>query len=113
MKLSHDSSNNFIIFFQFENETNCELYNAGYDEAANETDEIVADIPFKYQPIDIDIEGPTLPDQKSMFNRGYMSHVRLFSAREAAGGYSGETACKRALEDAFSGLFVVPSALAR
>ena len=68
-----------------------------------------ADPLFVYEPLHTDIGGPDVPNRNSVFEMGYLKHVRDSSTRDTGGGYNSLIACERVLSDAFGGLFLKPS----
>ncbi|XP_073427215.1 CDK-activating kinase assembly factor MAT1 [Dendrobates tinctorius] len=63
---------------------------------------------YRYQPVYIEMYGPTVPAIEVLSRMGYLNHVRAASPQDLAGGYTSSLACHRALQDAFSGLFWQP-----
>ncbi|XP_077121668.1 CDK-activating kinase assembly factor MAT1 [Ranitomeya variabilis] len=63
---------------------------------------------YRYQPVYIEMYGPSVPEIEVLSRMGYLNHVRAASPQDLAGGYTSSLACHRALQDAFSGLFWLP-----
>ncbi|XP_062902637.1 CDK-activating kinase assembly factor MAT1 [Mobula hypostoma] len=60
---------------------------------------------YIYQPLQMEICGPEVPEYELLEARGYLNHVRTATPQDLAGGYTSSLACYRALQDAFNGLF--------
>jgi len=61
---------------------------------------------FVYVTPEVINDGPTVPDMEVLAARGYLRHVRNATDSERAGGYISELACGRAIQDAFSALYL-------
>ncbi|EDO44111.1 predicted protein [Nematostella vectensis] len=61
---------------------------------------------YTYTPLKENNEGPDTPPVEILASRGYLKHVRAITDAEKATGYSAELACGRALQDAFSSLYL-------
>ncbi|XP_062850954.1 CDK-activating kinase assembly factor MAT1 [Trichomycterus rosablanca] len=61
---------------------------------------------YEYQPLQIQTHGPVVPELEQLGRLGYLNHVRSATQQDLAGGYSSGLACHRAIQDAFSGLFI-------
>lgn len=94
-----------------ENERNFTDHYDGKDQVLEDMD--VSDEPYQYQDLIFDFFGPSLPDDNTFKRLGYLNNIRESNISALAGGYNSEIACKRALQDAFSGLLSTPSSLAR
>ncbi|MBN3279452.1 MAT1 factor, partial [Polyodon spathula] len=66
----------------------------------------IEEVLYLYKPIHVETYGPPLPDLENLGRFGYLNHVRAASPQDLAGGYTSNLACHRALQDAFSGLFL-------
>lgn len=64
---------------------------------------------FNYVPIRQTMEGPAPPGSRELQARGYVTHVRVESQAERAGGFKAHVACLRALQEAMAGLYHNPS----
>ena len=64
---------------------------------------------FVYEPFTMDLSGPEMPSKNSIFENGYLIHVRDSALKDVGGGYNSVIACERALNDAFGGLFFKPA----
>ncbi|XP_031828157.1 CDK-activating kinase assembly factor [Nomia melanderi] len=64
---------------------------------------------YSYTPIRQATEGPTPPGWRELQARGYVTHVRVESSAERAGGFKAHVACLRALQEAMAGLYHNPS----
>ncbi|XP_076244513.1 CDK-activating kinase assembly factor [Calliopsis andreniformis] len=64
---------------------------------------------YSYTPIRQTTDGPIPPGWRELQARGYVSHVRIESAAERAGGFKAHVACLRALQEAMAGLYHNPS----
>lgn len=64
---------------------------------------------YNYTPIRQTMEGPAPPGWRELQARGYVTHVRVESPAEKAGGFRAHVACLRALQEAMSGLYHNPS----
>ncbi|CAM9500086.1 CDK-activating kinase assembly factor MAT1 isoform X1 [Lampetra fluviatilis] len=67
---------------------------------------------FSYRAVELTTWGPRAPTEEELGPAGYLSHVRSASSLDQGGGYSSALACRRALQDALSGLFWRPHAAA-
>uniref|UniRef100_H2YKK4 CDK-activating kinase assembly factor MAT1 n=1 Tax=Ciona savignyi TaxID=51511 RepID=H2YKK4_CIOSA len=67
---------------------------------------------YEFRPIVVDLTGPDVPNKQHLLNFGYMDHVREATSRDVGGGYSSLLTCKKALNEAFSGLFFNSASLA-
>lgn len=65
--------------------------------------------PFVYTPMQMEPCGPAFPSIESILKEGYLANVRGSTEAESAGGFEAHTACQRALQDAFCGLFYFPA----
>nr|XP_023681342.1 CDK-activating kinase assembly factor MAT1 isoform X1 [Paramormyrops kingsleyae] len=63
---------------------------------------------YRYHPLHIETYGPQVPEFEQLGRLGYLNHVRATLPQDIAGGYSSGLACHRAVQDAFSALFLVP-----
>ncbi|XP_028834205.1 CDK-activating kinase assembly factor MAT1 [Denticeps clupeoides] len=61
---------------------------------------------FHYRPVTLETHGPIVPHLEQLSRLGYLNHVRGVSQQDVAGGYTSGLACHRAIQDAFSGLFL-------
>lgn len=61
---------------------------------------------FVYVAPEVMNDGPTVPDLEVLATRGYLRHVRNATDSERAGGFMSELACGRAIQDAFSALYL-------
>ncbi|MBN3270596.1 MAT1 factor, partial [Polyodon spathula] len=66
----------------------------------------IEEVLYAYKPIHVATYGPPVPDLENLGRFGYLNHVRAASPQDLAGGYTSNLACHRALQDAFSGLFL-------
>ncbi|CAD6195833.1 unnamed protein product [Caenorhabditis auriculariae] len=57
----------------------------------------VAGRPYTHQPLDLVINGPTLPSMKDIETMGYLTHMKAASAGRVAGGYTSSLGCMRAI----------------
>lgn len=64
---------------------------------------------FNYVPLIQKIEGPDPPSWQDLQTKGYISHVRVETAQDRAGGFGANIACLRALQEAMAGLYTDPS----
>ncbi|XP_003396306.1 CDK-activating kinase assembly factor MAT1 [Bombus terrestris] len=64
---------------------------------------------YCYTPIRQGTDGPTPPSWRELQARGYVSHVRVESSAERAGGFKAHVACLRALQESMAGLYHNPS----
>ncbi|KAK9306768.1 hypothetical protein QLX08_002664 [Tetragonisca angustula] len=64
---------------------------------------------YSYTPIRQGMDGPTPPSWRELQARGYISHVRVESGAERAGGFKAHVACLRALQESMAGLYYNPS----
>ncbi|XP_048831416.1 CDK-activating kinase assembly factor MAT1 isoform X2 [Brienomyrus brachyistius] len=62
---------------------------------------------YRYHALHIETYGPQVPEFEQLGRLGYLNHVRATSSQDVAGGYSSGLACHRAVQDAFSALFLV------
>jgi CDK-activating kinase assembly factor MAT1 len=60
---------------------------------------------YHYMPITQEIEGPIPPLLRELQTQGYITHVRIESEGEKAGGFGSGIACLRALQEAMAGLY--------
>ncbi|XP_032883317.1 CDK-activating kinase assembly factor MAT1 [Amblyraja radiata] len=60
---------------------------------------------YMYQPLQMEMFGPDVPEYELLGTQGYLNHVRTATPQDLAGGYTSSLACYRALQDAFNGLF--------
>nr|XP_002127882.1 CDK-activating kinase assembly factor MAT1 [Ciona intestinalis] len=67
---------------------------------------------YVFQPLVIELFGPEMPNKQKMLDLGYMGHVRQATSRDIGGGYGSLLTCKKALNEAFSGLFFNPESIA-
>ncbi|RZC33923.1 CDK-activating kinase assembly factor MAT1 [Asbolus verrucosus] len=65
---------------------------------------------FIFKPLSVQTDGPKLPTEDEIVDKGYTNHVRTENEQERAGGFKSNIACMRALQDAFSGLYHVKKA---
>lgn len=61
---------------------------------------------YHYQTQLVETCGPGVPDLEELDSYGYMSNVRALQEMHAGGGFVPAYACQRALQDAFSCLFL-------
>ncbi|KAB5582196.1 hypothetical protein PHYPO_G00184370 [Pangasianodon hypophthalmus] len=61
---------------------------------------------YRYHPLQIETYGPSVPELEQLSRLGYLNHVRGATQQDLAGGYTSGLACHRAVQDAFSGLFL-------
>ncbi|KAM9842081.1 CDK-activating kinase assembly factor MAT1 isoform 2-T2 [Aulostomus maculatus] len=61
---------------------------------------------YQYQPLQVETYGPLVPELEQLGRLGYLNHVRAALPQDTAGGYTSALACHRAVQDAFSGLFL-------
>ncbi|XP_034761846.1 CDK-activating kinase assembly factor MAT1-like isoform X2 [Acipenser ruthenus] len=66
----------------------------------------IEEVLYVYKPIHVETYGPPLPDLENLGRFGYLNHVRAAPPQDLAGGYTSNLACHRAMQDAFSGLFL-------
>ncbi|MCJ8731061.1 hypothetical protein PDJAM_G00191750 [Pangasius djambal] len=66
----------------------------------------LAEALYQYHPLQIDTYGPSVPELEQLNRMGYLNHVRTATQQDLAGGYTSVLACHRAVQDAFSGLFL-------
>ncbi|XP_014205600.1 CDK-activating kinase assembly factor MAT1 [Copidosoma floridanum] len=64
---------------------------------------------YRYTPLSQEIEGPNPPGWNEILTQGYITHVRAENACEKAGGFVGNIACLRALQEAMAGLYHNPT----
>lgn len=60
---------------------------------------------FVYEPVIIDLDGPSAPKRKDIAEHGFLRHLRHETIAEKAGGYEIMLACQRALQEAMQGLY--------
>ncbi|XP_014776810.1 CDK-activating kinase assembly factor MAT1 isoform X1 [Octopus bimaculoides] len=60
---------------------------------------------YQYTPLLITMLGPKVPTVQELQLHGYLKNIRSATAMELAGGFHDTVGCKRALEDAFCGLY--------
>lgn len=60
---------------------------------------------FVYEPVIIDLEGPSVPKRSEIITNGFLKHLRTETIAEKAGGYEITLACQRALQEAMQGLY--------
>jgi len=63
---------------------------------------------YTHLPLTMDWCGPDPPSLDDLYSDGYLHNIRAATEAERAGGFREATACHRALQDAFSGLFAFP-----
>jgi len=63
---------------------------------------------YNYVPLIMEWCGPEPPLMDDIYCDGYLKNIRAATEAEKAGGFREATACHRALQDAFSGLFAFP-----
>ncbi|KAJ7352992.1 CDK-activating kinase assembly factor MAT1 [Desmophyllum pertusum] len=61
---------------------------------------------FVYVAPEVINDGPAAPEMEVLAARGYLRHVRNATEGEKAGGYTSELACGRAIQEAFSALYL-------
>lgn len=61
---------------------------------------------FVYEAPEVANDGPTAPEMEMLAARGYLRHIRSATEGEKAGGYTSELACGRAIQEAFSALYL-------
>ncbi|KAK1150443.1 CDK-activating kinase assembly factor MAT1-like isoform X1 [Acipenser oxyrinchus oxyrinchus] len=66
----------------------------------------IEEVLYVYKPIHVETYWTPLPDLENLGRFGYLNHVRAASPQDLAGGYTSNLACHRAMQDAFSGLFL-------
>lgn len=64
---------------------------------------------YSYKDLKLDICGPEPFSPNTLVGEGFINHVRNVSVSEMACGFLTENACDRALQDAFCGIYFVPS----
>lgn len=67
----------------------------------------IEEVLYQYKPLKVDTYGPPPPDLEQLGRLGYLNHVRAALPQDTAGGYTTAMACHRAMQDAFSGLFLL------
>lgn len=60
---------------------------------------------YVHQPLELNINGPPLPNSSQIESMGYLAHIRNASADFIAGGYTSAIGCSRALFEARIDLF--------
>lgn len=60
---------------------------------------------FSYKPILFSTDGPKTPIDPEIVSKGFINHIRSETEQEHAGGFQANIACKRALQEAMTGLF--------
>lgn len=60
---------------------------------------------FSYKPIVFSSDGPRTPIDSEIVSKGFITHIRSETEQERAGGFQANIACKRALQEAMTGLF--------
>lgn len=60
---------------------------------------------FSYKSIVFPTEGPRTPTDIDIVSKGFINHIRSETEQERAGGFQANIACKRALQEAMTGLF--------
>lgn len=65
---------------------------------------------YRYSPVHLFVDGPELMEDDNLSSLGYLSNVRATTDSEKAGGFDTRYSCRRALQDAFCGLFYFPVA---
>jgi len=63
---------------------------------------------YEYSEPDFDINGPHCPKFNSLKTDGYLNHVRSASSAELSGGFLPQYPCRRAVQEAFCGLYFQP-----
>lgn len=61
---------------------------------------------FEYVAPQVTTDGPAAPQMEVLAARGYLRHIRTATEGEKAGGYTSELACGRAIQEAFSALYL-------
>ncbi|XP_031564122.1 CDK-activating kinase assembly factor MAT1-like [Actinia tenebrosa] len=61
---------------------------------------------FKYVEPDEENDGLKAPKQEVLASRGYLKNIRATTDAERAGGYNADLGCGRAIQDAFSALYL-------
>lgn len=61
---------------------------------------------FEYVAPQVITDGPVAPKMEVLAARGYLRHIRTATEGEKAGGYTSELACGRAIQEAFSALYI-------
>lgn len=64
---------------------------------------------YHYCPLIMEWCGPEPPSLDDIYSDGFLRNIRAATESERAGGFREATACHRALQDAFSGLFSFPN----
>lgn len=60
---------------------------------------------FSHKLITFSTDGPQTPSDDEIVTKGFIRHIRTETAPERAGGFQANIACKRALQEAMTGLF--------
>lgn len=60
---------------------------------------------FSYKSITFSTDGPKTPADNEILTKGFINHIRSETESERAGGFQANIACKRALQEAMTGLF--------
>lgn len=61
---------------------------------------------YKYETPDLPHYGPAVPPENAIVSQGYVKNIRPATSSEKAAGYTESLACRRALNEAFNGLFL-------
>lgn len=60
---------------------------------------------YSYKSTVFSTEGPRTPSDTEIISKGFINHIRSETESERAGGFQADIACKRALQEAMTGLF--------
>lgn len=60
---------------------------------------------FSYKSIVFSTDGPKTPSDNEIVTKGFINHIRSENEPARAGGFQANIACKRALQEAMTGLF--------
>ncbi|KAJ4939470.1 hypothetical protein JOQ06_028918 [Pogonophryne albipinna] len=66
----------------------------------------IEEVLYQYKALHVETYGPLVPELEQLGRLGYLNHVRAAMPQDTAGGYTSALACHRAVQDAFSGMFV-------
>lgn len=67
----------------------------------------IEEVLYQYRSFKVETYGPPVPELGQLGRLGYLNHVRATLPQDSAGGYTSALACHRAIQDAFSGLFLL------
>lgn len=87
------------------------LFSSSQFTTAQKKDEFIplpnTDVPlYKYVTPSVDTCGPPVPQMELLAARGYLKNIRVVTEGEKASGYTQELACSRAMQEAFSSLYL-------